>query len=103
MKNIKSLEERIVNLTKRTAEGISGTEEAELRHLYMNGTEPRSIKVVLAKTGFGAQLDLLWDESIRGFATTIGGITWTSNFDWKDYVATPWESGKYYVRSSRRK
>ena len=49
MKNVKSLEERIVNLTKRTTDGISGTEEAELRHLDMNGTEPRSIKVVHAK------------------------------------------------------
>ena len=36
MRNVKSLEERIVNLTKRTADGNSGTEEAELRHLDMN-------------------------------------------------------------------
>jgi len=101
VKNIKSLEDRIINIV-RTSDGIRSSEEAELRHLDMNGTEPRMIKVVLAKQ-FGVQLDLVWDDSIQAFTTDIGGMTWTSDFDYKDYVATPWESGKYYVRSSRRK
>ncbi len=102
MRNIKSIEDRIVKIKRRTAEGISGSEEAELRHLDMNGTEPRTAKVVLARQ-FGVQLDLEWDNSIKAFTTTIGGITWTSEFEYRDFVATPWESGKFYVRSSRRK
>ena len=102
MKNTKSLEDRIVKLKSRTVDGISSSEEAELRHLDMNGTVPRPAKVVLARQ-FGVQLDLLWKDSIQAFTTEIGGIIWTSDFDYKDYVATPWESGKYYVRSSRRK
>ena len=48
MKNIKSLEDRIINIV-RTSDGVRSSEEAELRHLDMNGTEPRMIKVVLAK------------------------------------------------------
>ena len=42
MKNTKSLEDRIVKLKSRTVDGISSSEEAELRHLDMNGTVPRT-------------------------------------------------------------
>ena len=47
--NIKSLEERIVNLTKVTADGKKTTVEAELRQLKMQGGIPSTCTVVLAK------------------------------------------------------
>ena len=46
--NIKSLEERIVNLTKVTADGKKTTVEAELRQLKMQGGIPSKCRVVLA-------------------------------------------------------
>ena len=46
---IKSLEERIVNLTKVTADGKETTVEAELRQLKMQGGIPSKCTVVLAK------------------------------------------------------
>ena len=47
---IKSLEERIVNLTKVTTDNVETTVEAELRQLEMKGGVPIQISVVLAYT-----------------------------------------------------
>jgi len=46
---IKSLEERIVNLTKVTTDNVETTVEAELRQLEMKGGVPIQVSVVLAK------------------------------------------------------
>jgi len=46
---IKSLEERIVNLTKVTTDNVQTTVEAELRQLEMKGGVPIQVSVVLAK------------------------------------------------------
>ena len=46
---IKSLEERIVNLTKGSTNNVQTTVEAELRQLKMEAGEPIQATVVLAK------------------------------------------------------
>ena len=56
----KSLEERIVNLTKVTADGEKTTVEAELRQLKMQGGIPKHISVVLAKEN-NFQFSMDWD------------------------------------------
>ena len=101
MKNY-TLHERIVELNKTNSDGVVSKEEAELRQIDMIGMEPRNIKVVLARE-FGVQLTMDWDATSEQFTTKLGGITWTSNFDYKNFVQSPWGSGRNYVRSSRRK
>jgi len=98
--SIKNLEERIVNLTKVSADNVQTTEEAELRQLDMRGPDPHKITVVLAKA-FGVQLTMDWDSSISKFSTTIGGISWYSDFDYSSYQPELWESGSI-ARSPRR-
>ena len=44
-----------------------------------------------------------WDFSNQRFSTEIGGVIFHSTFDYKDYISEPWQHGKNYVRSSRRK
>ena len=46
---LKTLEERIVNLTKVTTDNVETTVEAELRQLEMKGGTPIQVTVVLAK------------------------------------------------------
>ncbi len=101
MKNY-TLHERIVKLKKTNTDGIESLEEAELRQIDMYGMEPRSISVVLARE-FGVQLTMQWDGATSNFSTEIGGMTWTSDFDYKNFVQSPWDDGKNYVRSPRRK
>ena len=85
MNIIKPLEERIVNLTK-SANGVRTTEEAELRQLDVTrGSRlPRQIVVVLAKA-FGVQLTMNWDTDEQKFTTELDNVTWSSDFDYKDY------------------
>ena len=98
-RNPKVLEERIVKLEK-VVDGQSSVEEAELRHLELNGMEPQWIRVVLAKE-FGVQLTLEWDLNIKRFKTEMAGIAWYSDFDYKDYTERSFEE-KFIARSPRR-
>ena len=98
--NIKSLEERIVNLTKVTADGEKTTVEAELRQLKMQGGIPKQISVVLAKEN-NFQFSMDWDATISKFSTTLGGYTWYSDFDYSLYSPKLWEIGSI-ARAPRR-
>jgi hypothetical protein len=98
---IQSIEDRIVNLQKIAPSGASSVVEAELRQLDMNGMEPKHIAVVLARE-FGVSLTMDWDVTNQRFSTMLGGVTFNSDFDYKDYISSPWEHGKNYIRSSRR-
>ena len=98
---LKSIEDRIFNLQKINSDGASSVVEAELRQLDMNGMEPRQIAVVLARE-FGVSLTMDWDTTNQRFSTVIGGVIFNSDFDYKDYISSPWEHGKNYIRSSRR-
>ena len=96
----KSLEERIVNLTKVTADGEKTTVEAELRQLKMQGGIPNQISVVLAKEN-NFQFSMYWDATASKFSTTLGGYTWYSDFDYSLYSPKLWETGSI-ARASRR-
>ena len=98
---LKSIEDRIVNLQKINSDGASSVVEAELRQLDMNGMEPRQIAVVLARE-FGVSLTMDWDTTNQRFSTILGGVTFNSDFNYKDFISSPWEHGKNYIRSSRR-
>ena len=102
MKSIKSIEDRIVNLQKVSPDGSSSVVEAELRQLDLNGMEPKQIAVVLARE-FGVSLTMDWDLTNQRFSTNLGGVKFHSDFDYKDYISEPWQSGANFVRSSRRK
>ena len=97
---IKSLEERIVNLTKVTADGKKTTVEAELRQLKMQGGIPKQISVVLAKED-DFQFTMDWDSTMSKFSTTKNGIKWYSDFDYSLYSPKLWETGSI-ARASRR-
>ena len=99
---MKTLNERIVELQKIDSAGVISTEEAELRQVDLLGMEPRYVKVVLARE-FGVQLTMDWDAVNEKFSTEHGGNTWNSNFNYKDFMESPWSQGKNYVRSSRRR
>ena len=81
---IKSLEERIVNLTKVTTDNVETTVEAELRQLEMKGGVPIQISVVLAKED-DFQFTMDWNATMSKFSTTIDGIKWYSDFDYSLY------------------
>ena len=98
--NIKSLEERIVNLTKVTADGEKTTVEAELRQLKMQGGIPKHISVVLAKEN-NFQFSMDWDSAMSKFSTTLGSYTWYSDFDYSLYSPKLWETGNI-ARAPRR-
>ena len=97
---LKSLEERIVNLTKVTTDNVETTVEAELRQLEMKGGVPIQISVVLAKED-NFQLTMDWNATMSKFSTTIDGITWYSDFDYSLYNPPLWESGNI-ARAPRR-
>ena len=97
---IKSLEERIVNLTKVTADNVQTTVEAELRQLKMQGGIPKHISVVLAKEN-NFQFTMDWDATMSKFSTTLGGYTWYSDFDYSLYSPKLWETAST-ARASRR-
>ncbi len=78
---VKRLEERIVNLTKVTTDGVKATVEAELRQLKMKGGKPSQCTVVLAKEN-NFQFTMDWDSTMSKFSTTLGGYTWYSDFDY---------------------
>ncbi len=99
---MKTLNERIVELQKIDSAGVVSTEEAELRQVNLFGMEPKDIKVVLARE-FGVQLTMDWDAVSEQFSTNHGGNTWNSNFNYKDFMESPWMQGKSYIRSSRRR
>ena len=66
----KSLEERIVNLTKVTTDNVQTTVEAELRQLEMKGGKPIQVSVVLAKED-DFQFTMDWDSTMSKFSTTL--------------------------------
>ena len=96
----KSLEERIVNLTKVTTDNVQTTVEAELRQLEMKGGEPIQVSVVLAKED-NFQFTMDWDSIISKFSTTLDGIEWYSDFDYSLYSPKLWETGSI-ARAPRR-
>ena len=81
---IKSLEERIVNLTKVSTDNVQTTVEAELRQLEMKGGVPIQISVVLAKED-DFQFTMDWNSTMSKFSTTLDGIKWYSDFDYSLY------------------
>ena len=97
---IKSLEERIVNLTKVTTDNVQTTVEAELRQLEMKGGKPIQVSVVLAKED-NFQFTMDWDSTMSKFSTTLDGIEWYSDFDYSLYSPKLWETGSI-ARASRR-
>ncbi len=98
--SIKSLEERIVNLTKVTADGKKTTVEAELRQLKMQGGIPSKCTVVLAKEN-NFQFSMDWDATMSKFSHKLGGYTWYSDFDYSLYSPELWETGSI-ARAPRR-
>ena len=96
----KSLEERIVNLTKVTTDNVQTTVEAELRQLEMKGGKPIQVSVVLAKED-NFQFTMDWDTTMSKFSTTLDGIEWYSDFDYSLYSPKLWETGSI-ARASRR-
>ena len=98
--SIKSLEERIVNLTKVTADGEKTTVEAELRQLKMQGGIPSKCTVVLAKEN-NFQFSMDWDATMSKFSHKLGGYTWYSDFDYSLYSPKLWETGSI-ARAPRR-
>lgn len=96
----KSLEERIVNLTKVTTDNVQTTVEAELRQLEMKGGVPIQVSVVLAKED-NFQFTMDWDSTMSKFSTTLDGIEWYSDFDYSLYSPKLWETGSI-ARASRR-
>ena len=97
---IKSLEERIVNLTKVTTDNIQTTVEAELRQLKMEAGEPIQATVVLAKEE-DFQFTMDWNSTMLKFSTTLDGIKWYSDFDYSLYSPKLWETGNI-ARAPRR-
>ena len=97
---IKSLEERIVNLTKVTTDNVQTTVEAELRQLKMEAGEPIQATVVLAKED-NFQFTMDWNSTMSKFSTTLDGIIWYSDFDYSLYSPKLWETGSI-SRASRR-
>ena len=99
---IKSLEERIVNLTKVSTDNVQTTVEAELRQLKMERGSgiPKFVSVVLAKED-DFQFTMDWNATMSKFSTTIDGIKWYSDFDYSLYNPPLWESGNI-ARAPRR-
>ena len=97
---IKSLEERIVNLTKVSTNNVQTTVEAELRQLKMEAGEPIQATVVLAKEN-NFQFSMDWDSTMNKFSTKLGGYTWYSDFDYSLYSPKLWETGNI-ARAPRR-
>ena len=98
---IKSLEERIVNLTKVTTDNVETTVEAELRQLEMKGGIPIQVSVVLAKEE-NFQFTMDWNSTMSKFSTTLDGIKWYSDFDYSLYSSPKlWETGSI-ARAPRR-
>ena len=97
---IKSLEERIVNLTKVSTDNVQTTVEAELRQLKMEAGEPIQATVVLAKEN-NFQFSMDWDSTMNKFSTKLGGYTWYSDFDYSLYSPKLWETGSI-ARAPRR-
>ena len=97
---IKSLEERIVNLTKVTTDNVETTVEAELRQLEMKGGVPIQVSVVLAKED-DFQFTMDWNSTMSKFSTTLDGIKWYSDFDYSLYSPELWET-RSIARAPRR-
>ena len=97
---IKSLEERIVNLTKVSTNNVQTTVEAELRQLKMEAGEPIQATVVVAKEN-NFQFSMNWDSTMNKFSTKLGGYTWYSDFDYSLYSPKLWETGSI-ARAPRR-
>ena len=96
----KSLEERIVNLTKVTTDNVQTTVEAELRQLKMEAGEPIQATVVLAKED-NFQFTMDWNSTMSKFFTTIDETKWYSDFDYSLYSPKLWETGNI-ARAPRR-
>ena len=98
--SIKSLEERIVNLTKVNTDGVKTTVEAELRQLKMQGGIPSTCTVVLAKEN-NFQFTMDWNTTMSKFSHQLGGYTWYSDFDYSLYSQKLWDTGNV-ARAPRR-
>ena len=89
MAAIPTLENRIVNIKQTTADGVVSIQEAELRHIDVQGDKndntPVRIKVVLAKS-WGVQLNMPWNVSKGKFATEMDGTSWESDFDYTTFI-----------------
>ena len=66
----------------------------------MTGMEPKQISVVLARE-LGVSLTMDWSSTNQRFSTTLGGVTFNSDFNYKDFLQDPLENKQ--ARSSRRK
>ena len=104
MAAIPILENRIVNIKQTTADGVVSIQEAELRHIDVQGDKednvPIRIKVVLAKA-WGVQLDMPWNISKGKFATEIDGTSWESDFDYTTFIPSGWYGTGTWSRSTR--
>ena len=104
MAAIPTLENRIVNIKQTTADGVVSIQEAELRHIDVQGDKndntPVRIKVVLAKA-WGVQLNMPWNISKGKFATEMGGTSWESDFDYTTFIPDSWHGTGSWSRSKR--
>ena len=104
MAAIPTLENRIVNIKQTTADGVVSIQEAELRHIDVQGDKndntPVRIKVVLAKA-WGVQLNMPWNISKGKFATEMGGTSWESDFDYTTFLPASWYGSGSWSRSKR--
>ena len=104
MAAIPTLENRIVNIKQTTADGVVSIQEAELRHIDVQGDKndniPVRIKVVLAKA-WGVQLNMPWNVSKGKFATEMEGTSWESDFDYTTFLPDGWNGTGSWSRSKR--
>ena len=104
MAAIPTLENRIVNIKQTTADGVVSIQEAELRHIDVQGDKndniPVRIKVVLAKA-WGVQLNMPWNISKGKFATEMGGTSWESDFDYTTFIPSGLYGSGSWSRSKR--
>ena len=104
MAAIPTLENRIVNIKQTTADGVVSIQEAELRHIDVQGDKndniPVRIKVVLAKA-WGVQLNMPWNVSKGKFATEMDGTSWESDFDYTTFIPSSVFGAGSWSRSKR--
>jgi len=103
MAAIPTLENRIVNIKQTTADGVVSIQEAELRHIDVQGDKnstPIRIKVVLAKA-WDVQLNMPWNISKGKFATEMGGTSWESDFDYTTFIPSGLYGTGSWSRSKR--
>ena len=104
MAAIPTLENRIVNIKQTTADGVVSIQEAELRHIDVQGDKndntPVRIKVVLAKA-WGVQLNMPWNVSKGKFVTEMAGTSWEADFDYTTFIPSGLDGTASWSRSQR--